>query len=481
MTKRIGRSLLWVSAVLVAFGTGAYVAYADVFPWNLVYRGYKTAWHIRDARVAEMPDPGRWHVAEMPADSVASFRVKLIGGEGLSDPVVMDGERWSFDELCPQADGCLAVEFSGSGEAGRTWPLQFLKIAESKITARLPYEKTPGVSSHEVLVLVYMVPYADDGLLATFSYRNFHFPYPAGVVRFDRSGRPVWYRQDYSHHEPYVAPGGAIWIAGMELSRDTPGVFGTCEKEQPAMLDVVKILDADGTLVDQVSVMDALLDSPWASLLAWADPCDPTHMNAVSPVGDDVSGLDGVAAGDMLLSLRNLNAVAILDPEAREVKHMMRGTFSAQHSVKHLGGSRFIMFDNHGGGGCGRPADPEGTCRKYSRVLVVDAATSEETVIFPRGQDRFAHWYSHAKGRISISPDRTRVIASFARIGKAVEVRVENGAVLAEFDFVHDVRGIERFRAEGDVIRFEDGSVFYACEWLPLREPLAGCATDLRP
>ncbi len=480
MTERTRRSLLWLSTVLVAFGTGACVGYAEVFPWNLVYRGYKTVRLIRAARLApQMPDPGRWHVAETPADSVAASRIKLTGGEGLLDPVVMAGGRWQFGELCPQTDGCLAVEFSGSGEAGRTWPLQSLKIAESKIIADLPHEKVPGVSSHEVPVVNYMVPYADDGLLATLSYGDFHFPYPAGVVRFDRSGRPVWYRQDYSHHEPYVAPGGAIWIAGMELSRDTPGVFGTCEKEQPAMLDVVKILDADGTLVDQVSVMDALLDSPWASLLAWADPCDPTHMNAVSPVGDDVSGLDGVAAGDMLLSLRNLNAVAILDPEAREVKHMMRGTFSEQHSVKHLGGSKFIMFDNRRDRDWIKDADGKPRTRyKYSRVLVLDAATGEETVIFPRGEDRFAHWYSRRRGRISISPDGTRVIASFEDAGRAVEVRIEDGAVLAEFD-LPTTRRFERFRTGGDVVRFRVGNAFYACEWLPLREPLAGCATDL--
>ncbi len=476
MTKRIRPSFLRVSAVVVAFGTGAYVAYADVFPWNLIRQGYKTAMLIRYARAIQLPISDIWHITEMPADSVASSRIKLASGESLSDPVVMDGGRWRFGELCPQADGCLAVEFSGSGEAGRTWPLQSLEIAESKIIARLPYEKTPGVSSHEVLVSSYVVPFSDGGLLATLNYRHFHFPFSAGLVRFDRTGRLMWRRRDYSHHEAYVTPGDTIWVPSLELSRDAPAVFGACEQGS-AIFDAVNILDGDGALVDQVSVMDALLDSPWTSLLAWANPCDPLHMNAVSSVGD-VSGLDGVKAGDMLLSLRELNAVAILDREAREVKRMILGTFSAQHSVKHLGGSRFIMFDNQGGGGCGRPADPEGTCRKYSRVLVVDAATSEETVIFPRGEDRFAHWGSRLQGRISISPDRTRVIASFANIGKAVEVRVEDGAVLAEFDFVHDVRGIERFRAEGDVIRFEDGSVFYACEWLPLREP-GWCATDL--
>ncbi len=42
---------------------------------------------------------------------------------------------------------------------------------------------------------------------------------------------------------------------------------------------------------------------------------------------------------------------------------------------------------------------------------------------------------------MSLSPDRSRVLASYSRVGRAVEIRLEDGAVLAEFDDLHDVRG----------------------------------------
>ena len=82
---------------------------------------------------------------------------------------------------------------------------------------------------------------------------------------------------------------------------------------------------------------------------------------------------DGIAKGDLTLSLRNISAFVILDGETSRVKRLVRGTFSRQHSVQHLKDSVFLMFDNHGGDEIGGP----------SRLLEFDLADGAERTIFP--------------------------------------------------------------------------------------------------
>ncbi len=455
---RFSRLLFWSSVLVLAFGAGMYLVGSDTFPRSRIHRGVKAVRDMWAAHTLKMPALGGWHAVEAPPDSVGLRRVELAGEEGLTDPVLADGGWWRFGERCPEADGCLAVEFSDRGEVGRAWPFRPIEIEEAGVAHGSRYEKTPGVASHEVLAVSSVVPYSNGDLLATFAYRKFHFPYAAGIARIDRTGQPLWHRRDYSHHEPYVADDGTIWVAGLKPSPRALGTIAEC-KNGTAVLDVVNVLDGRGTLVEEVLVADVLYDSPWASALTWANPCDPLHLNSVSAVDEDVSGLDGVTPGDMVLSLQNLNAFAILDSKTHELKRLVRGAFARQHSVKHLGGSEFVMFDKEGGRG--RQRDAKGMRYKYSRVLVVDAATGEETVIFPRNPERLADWYSAGGGRISISPDGTRLIASYSAAGKAVEVQIEDGRVLAEFDFVHDMRRFGRL-AGNDAVRFESGAVFYA-------------------
>ena len=155
-------------------------------------------------------------------------------------------------------------------------------------------------------------------------------------------------------------------------------------------------------------------------------------------LGEDAGGADGLAPGDLVVSLRNVDAFAVLDRRTHRVKRLVRGSFVEQHAVLHLEGSRFLMFDNLGmdaadGGG-------------FSRLLVVDVADGGETTIFPNAAtpDRLRRvFFSSTGGDVALSPDRRRMIGTAFMSGRGVEVRLSDGAVLAEFDSVHDVSRVE--------------------------------------
>ena len=435
---RWARRLYWFAAVAFAFGGGAYVAWAGAFPWEFTHNGVKTGVQALDLWRYNWSD--KYEIADLLAGSVGATRVRLTtdrktggGGEegGLRDPVVLVDYPGSFADQCAGPHGCIAVEYGGPGNVGRRWPLHPDLLARVDAEAK-PLEKAIGAGA-DVSRAAWTTPYPDGDLLVTLRTPWIH-PGQIGVGRIGQDGQLLWFTSEgHSHHEAYVGAGDTVWVPGATWEEPVlrlPGL-GTweCDGDDKIFLDRVNVLDGSGALVDSVSVLDAFLGSRWAPALIHANPCDPFHLNSVSMVGEDVSGLPGVRPGDLVLSLRHLDAFVVLDRETGALKRFARGTFVRQHSVKHLGGSEFVLFDNKGG-----YAQGENGGYRYSRVLVVDLASGEERVVFPQTPER--RWYVRVRGRISLSPDRTRVVASFNRMGKAVEVRIADGAVLAEFDFI---------------------------------------------
>ncbi len=412
-----------------------------------------------DAHLGGLSSAGSWETSGVPADSLALARVRTADGAPLADPVLSAGGRWQFREHCPLADGCLAVEHRGAGHVARAWPFRTGELAKAEPVDALPYKRTPGVDAGEVVVVDEVVAASNGDLLATLRYRDHVSPSSGGIVRVDSTGRVLWYRRDYSHGEPHIEGDSTIWTPSRQPP-DSPAIQWPGQSQSqfcPAtpLLDVVNVLDRDGRLTKQVSVAHALLDSPWAASLVWSiDACYPLHVNSVSLVGRDVSDLGEASAGDLVVSLHSLNAFAVLDRRTSAVLLYVRGTFAGQRSVKHLRGSKFIMFDGSGGW-----ESHAGAFANYSRVLVVDAATGEERTVFPTNPRSFEAWKPRGRGRVSISPDRLRALASHAGRARAVEVRIEDGTVLAQFEAVHDVRGLQAFAGAGSV-RFLDGSAF---------------------
>ena len=203
------------------------------------------------------------------------------------------------------------------------------------------------------------------------------------------------------------------------------------------MHDTVQVLDGGGRLVRKLSLMDALIASPFRAVLQETrDPCDPLHLNFIDQLGPDALETSWMAPGDYVVSMRNLNAFAIVDPQDGRFKRLVRGTFFQQHSVQHLAVGKFLLFDNHGGYGSGSP----------SRLLMVDLETGLETTIFPNPAtpDSLRTLFSDVQGKIDISPDRERVIVTFSGASQAVEVRLSDGAVLHTFASLHDVSNVPR-------------------------------------
>ena len=443
-------ALLAAALALATFAGGVWVGHFQTFPFYTI----RSAWRTLDT-LATLPeaipafDPPRaaewrWRPTAFPLGRLDAHRIRLAEG-ALADPILFVGGWEYFVEHCPGYVGCIAVEYAGRGEVRRVWPYRPEEIARAAHPDDLPYEHGFGFSFTEDVQVAAVSPYPNGDLLVVFSFLE-SFPYAGGVARLDQDGRPIWYRRDYSHHRPRLTADGAALVPGMRIpvgpidfgyhGRSGHKVRLNCRRP---LLDTVRVIDGAGRVREEISVFDAVRESLHMRMIRKSgNDCDPLHLNSIDVLGEDAGGADGLAPGDLVVSLRNLSAFAVLDRRTHRVKRLVRGSFVEQHAVLHLEGSRFLMFDNLGmeaaaGGG-------------FSRLLMVDVADGSETTIFPNAAtpDRLRQvFFTVHGGDAALSPDRRRVIGTARASGRGVEVRLSDGAVLAEFDNVHDVSRVE--------------------------------------
>ena len=216
--------------------------------------------------------------------------------------------------------------------------------------------------------------FPDGDLLLNFQGGN--FPLGGGLVRLDRDSRVKWRLARNTHHDMAVLPDGTILVPAHEYREGgVPECAGLLSP--PYYEDMVLEVSPDGQVREEIPVLRALCGSAYKGLFSvigtesggWQgriDSTDPLHLNNVDVVTpEQAASLPMARAGDLLLSLRNLNAVGFLDPEAGEFRWMLTGPFVRQHDPDLLPNGDLLVFDNRGGA---RGAD-------HAQVIEIDPRT----------------------------------------------------------------------------------------------------------
>ena len=461
---RLPAGLLFVAVLLSAFSYGVATITYEIFPYRHIAEGLKR-YHI----IAEGLDTGRMmfkaqgsgppnalHTgvsSSIAAREAAANRIELIEGDNLSDPVLWFGGAWQFTDVCP-GYGCLAVAFDTNGKVAHAWPWRPHEIERAATSSVVDGGGAEWALPSPFAEIVYpfaMAQYANGHLLVVF--HNFDnrndFLSAFGLARIDADGHPVWYRHNGSHHWPQVleddvalVPGAKYGDGSLSFDIGQERVDVPCNEKRDyrydkPKIDLVNVMDGDGRLLRSLNLTEALLESDYAPILNYnfirQQNCNPMHLNFIRRIGNDAGGVPGIMPGDLVASFRNLDAFAVIDPESGRIKRLVRGSFKRQHSVQHLEGSTFVMFDNQSG-------------KELSRLLAVDLATGLERTVFPNANTPAnLHLYSKMAGHVSVSPDRRRAIVSYSAEGVALEVRLSDGAVLNKFTSLHDISRIDAF------------------------------------
>jgi hypothetical protein len=421
------------SLCLASFGYGVATAHLRVFPFTVIQHANR-AWRALTF-VEDEPDDD---IADVRGLTKPAVRIHsdAAGGELL---LVAGGENY-LPEYSPE-HGCLAWIMDRQGQIVHVWPY------DPDVWARFENAVlAPGRSSHYYPIGMHLYPNGD--LLVSFQAPN-TFPYGIGLARFDKDSKLLWKNELLNHHWLTVAPDGRIICPAFRVV-DSPYHVGDTRyslssPDGKVLRETVQILDEHGRLLDEIDVLEALINSGWAGLLPTQNASaagkwnqehfdiaadDPTHLNGVQFVNREFAAAHPpLKEGDLLLSMRNLNAVGILDPSTKRFKWMSAGTCIQQHSPRFYKDGVMVL-DNRGG--------PEAT--GGSRLVQIDLETQIPQTVFPQPSSSLpGEFYTSAAGQFELG-DSDRALVAITWSQKIWEINLKSGQVLWEYVYVDSLR-----------------------------------------
>ncbi|MHB1422654.1 MAG: arylsulfotransferase family protein [Gemmataceae bacterium] len=191
-----------------------------------------------------------------------------------------------------------------------------------------------------------------------------------GLVKLDKNSRVLWKYAANCHHDLDVAEDGAIYVLVNETIEQVPPALAYIPT--PCMVDCVDVISPEGKRKKRISLLEGLLDSPFAALFSTlqrpkmsggtspqgvAMPAsmddalrrDVLHANAIKVLNPALAPKFPLfKAGQLLTSLRHLDALAVLDPDSGKVVWAARGPWHAQHDPTFLDTGHLLLFDNRG-------------------------------------------------------------------------------------------------------------------------------------
>lgn len=187
-------------------------------------------------------------------------------------------------------------------------------------------------------------------------------PYGYGMAKIDKDSRLLWKYDSHTHHDFYIADNGHIYALTQDYIK-TP-VKGFENLPFPLLADAVVILSPEGKELKKIRIMDALKDTPYELMLYYAKGWDQWHVNSIMMLEPAIAAqFPQFKAGDILVSIRNMNALAVINPDSGKVVWVGKGAWRGQHAAKFLPNGRMLVFDNRGHMSKGKT---------YSRVLEFD-------------------------------------------------------------------------------------------------------------
>jgi Arylsulfotransferase (ASST) len=234
-----------------------------------------------------------------------------------------------------------------------------------------------------------------------------------GILRLDAQSRIQWRREGRFHHDLAVNGDGRIFVLDAKTGR-----LPRINAAEDVIEDVVTVLDPEGRVLESFSLLEAFERSDYAPLLQSMEPRgDLFHTNTLKILDGTLSDrLPAFRKGNLLISLRELDTVAVVNPRDKRVEWALSGLWQAQHEPVLLANGRLLVFDNLGRGG-------------ESRVVELDPLTQKIEWQYGGTPDEpFASWKLGAAQRL---PNGNTLITE-STAGRAFEV-TPAGRIVWEF------------------------------------------------
>lgn len=268
---------------------------------------------------------------------------------------------------------------------------------------------------------------------------------PFGIFKLDKDSNLLWESQNNAHHDLLVAPNGNILV----LTRREARMPLNSNEERPVLEEFVSELSPDGKELRRVSVIEAFQNSEYRAMLRDVpNHWDVTHVNSLRLLSPGTPArVPAFQPGRILLSVREIGAVAVLDLDAARIEWAAKGLWWMQHEASPVGHGNILLFDNRSLG-------------KQSRVVEFDPATGQLAWTYGGvpGQEMFTQYCGLAE-RL---PNGNTLI-TVSESGRVIEVTSEQEIV---WEFVNPNLAAEGFDIIATVFDFKRLPQSFTTQWL---------------
>jgi hypothetical protein len=191
--------------------------------------------------------------------------------------------------------------------------------------------------------------------------------------------------------------------------------------------DRIVVLTPHGDELRTISLLRAFYGSNYASLLDFtAAEGDIFHANSIDIVNESVAaGLAKICSeGDLLVSIRNLNTIAIIDTSTGVVKWALSGMWRRQHKAIFLDNGNILLFDNHGGN--------SGSFFEYNRSRVIELDPHTQQIVWQYDGNEKDPLFTYLLGYNQRLPNGNTLITEDER-GRIIEVSPDKSIVWEYF------------------------------------------------
>lgn len=240
------------------------------------------------------------------------------------------------------------------------------------------------------------------------------------LLKLDRDSRRVWSKELKVHHEALIAENGDVLTLEMSARE-------VIREGRPlTVLDnLITVLSPEGEVRRRISVYDMLGDEIRAERIAKfreylerrpdGDNQNPEgtdlsalnafHTNSIAVFDRDIPGVAG--KGDLLISVRELDTLAVIDREAEKIVWSWgQGEIHRQHDAQILDNGNFLVFDNLG-------------IKGYSRIIELNPRTKTIEQVY--GGTSAESFYSEKRGASQKLPNGNILIVESEK-GRVFEV-----------------------------------------------------------
>lgn len=398
MAERLSFLIFILSLTVIAFFGGFFVAFRQLPPTSFVAQLYEDSLDLfRNWRhdlgieptllLVEAPVPG--------ADATSSL-----------DPERMMPGLRLISELTPGRQALAGLRLiDPDGAELHYWPVDYALLA-------------PEGESPNRVFLHGVVPLEDGSIVVNFDN--------GGVLaRLDSCGSPLWVLEGNFHHVVSRSDRNTLWT--WQAIPESDAVDRRSDREY-----MVEVETETGLPIRRISLEDdvilphglegrfAIRGEERANSVDFG--FDPFHPNDVEELSEELAAAFPLfAPGDLLISLRSLNKVAVVDPESGAVKWSRIGPWHRQHDPDFLPDGTISVYDNAMGTG-------------RSAILRVDPETDEVWTTFQG--DPPESFYSYRRGRHQVLDNGNTLIVE-SEAGRVLET-APDGAVVWIYNNIFD-------------------------------------------